>query len=300
MLAVEQVEAFHRDGYLAPLPVLDGPEAASARENLDALMRRTGRLADPGARHKPHLYAKWIADLIRHPRVLDAVETILGPDLLVWRSVFFVKLPHDSGYVAWHQDGAYWGLDSDDVVTAWIALTESDAGNGCLRVVPGSHRRPEPPHAVCGARSNILVRGQAAEVDDRDARDVELHAGEMSLHHVRTLHGSGPNPSDDLRVGLAVRYAATRVRQRGGRRSATLVRGKDAFGNFDLEPEPRCDDDPAALAWHRRSRRLYAAELARSSVRSPEGLRSAIRLLAHPARLWRGVRAMWKKPAGRP
>ncbi len=263
-------------------------------------MRRTGGLADPGARHKPHLYAKWVADLVRHDRVLDAVEGILGPDLLVWRSVFFVKAPRDPGYVAWHQDGAYWGLDSDAVVTAWIALTASTAGNGCLRVVPGSHLRSAPSHDVRGARNNVLVRGQAAEVDEREARSVELRPGEMSLHHVRMLHGSGPNPSDEPRVGLAVRYAATRVRQSGGRRSATLVRGTDSFGNFDLEPEPRCDDDPAALAWHRRSRRLYAAELARSSLRSPAGLWSAARLLVQPARLWRGVRAMWKSPAGRP
>ena len=293
MLDADQVEAFHRDGYLASVPVLDGAETASARANLDALMRRTGGLADPGARHKPHLYAKWVADLIRHPRVLDAVAAILGPDLLVWRSIFFVKPAGDPGYVAWHQDFAYWGLDSDAIVTAWIAITESTAANGCLRVVPGSHRRAALPHPLRGQRHNLLARGQAADVDEREARNVELRAGEMSVHHVRTLHGSGPNASDGPRVGLAVRYAATSVRQRGGRRSATLVRGIDAFGHFDLEPEPRFDDDPAALSWHRRSRRLYAAELLRSG-----GWRSVARFLARPGSLMRAVRSLWRPPAG--
>jgi hypothetical protein len=298
MLDAEQVEAFHRDGYLAPVAVLDGAEIASARANVDALMRRTRGLADPGARHKPHLYAKWVADLVRNPRVLDAIERILGPDLLVWRSIFFVKAAGDPGYVAWHQDFAYWGLDSDAVVTAWIALTESTERNGCLRVVPGSHRRAAVPHPLRKERNNLLARGQSAEVDEREARNVELAPGEMSVHHVRTLHGSGPNASDAPRIGLAVRYIATRVRQRGGRRSATLVRGADTFGHFDLEPEPRFDDDPAALAWHRRSRRLYAAELLRSSLGAENGWRSVARFLMQPGRVARAVRSLWRSPGG--
>jgi hypothetical protein len=300
VLTADQVELFRKEGYLAPLPALSDGELSVARASLDSLLQRTHRLEDPGARHKPHLYAKWVSDLVRHPRVLDAVESLLGPDLLVWRSVFFVKGARDPRYVDWHQDSVYWGLSPDDVVTAWIALTESRAGNGCLRVVPGSHRQPEVRHAIRLAGNNLLVRGQRAMVDvsDDEARDVELRAGEMSLHHVRLLHGSRPNASGDLRAGLAVRYVATRVRQRGPRQSATLVRGKDAFGHFDLEPQPRRDGDPEALAWHRRSRRRYAAELLWATIRRPSAgrLMSAGRLFAHPARLARAVRSFWGGP----
>ncbi|HKB69762.1 MAG TPA: phytanoyl-CoA dioxygenase family protein [Thermoanaerobaculia bacterium] len=303
-LTPEEVRSFRERGHLAPVPVLSPSEAAAARAELETLLGATGGMAAPAARHKPHLYAKWVSDLVRHPRVLDPVESLIGREVLVWRSVFFVKAGRTPGFVAWHQDSSYWGLAPEDgVVTAWIALTESTVENGCLRVVDGSHRGPDVPHAIRFGGDNLLVRGQSAAVDipeDR-VRHVELAPGEMSLHHVRLLHGSGPNASANLRVGLAVRYIATGVSRRGRRQSATLVRGEDRFGHFDLEAAPRFDGDPAALAWHRRSRRRYAAELLRESLRKPTraNLRSAARLAAHPARLFRAVRSLWhSEPAG--
>ncbi|MGH9442898.1 MAG: phytanoyl-CoA dioxygenase family protein [Thermoanaerobaculia bacterium] len=295
-LSDAQVGAYRREGYLSPVLALTPDEAAAARVNLDALMGRTASLADPATRHKPHLYARWVSDLVRHPRVLDAVEAILGPNLLVWRSVFFVKKPRDPHYVAWHQDSAYWGLSSDDEVTAWIALTESTIANGCLQVVPGSHLQPDVPHAIEFAENNVLVRGQkaVAEIPEDRVRSLELCPGEMSLHHVRMLHGSRGNASDGARVGLAVRYIATSVRQRGLRGSAMLVRGEDAFGNFDAEPEPRGDDDPATLAWHRKSRRLFAVELLHETfIRPfPRNLGMLFRWVANPSRLFRATRTL--------
>jgi chlorinating enzyme len=297
-LAPDQVRSFRENGYLAPLPVLSAPELAVARENLDALMRKTDGLADPASRHKPHLYAKWVSDLVRDPRVLDAVEGLIGPNLLVWRSVFFVKKPHSPGFVDWHQDSAYWYLSSDDVVTVWIALTESTVGNGCVRVVPGSHLEPEVRHKIRFAADNLLVRGQRAEVDvpEERIRFMELSPGEMSVHHVRTLHGSGANASSGDRVGFAIRYLSTKVRRLDRRQSATLVRGEDTYGHFDLETEPRFDDDPVALAWHRKSARAYASELAREALRRPgaSGLASAARLMAHPGRLARALWSLWQ------
>jgi hypothetical protein len=303
-LSPNQVRSFREDGYLAPVPILSPTEVAAAGIHLDALMRATGELADPAARYKPHLYAKWVSDLIRDPRVLDAVEDLIGPNLLVWRSIFFYKKGRSTGFVDWHQDSVYWRLDSEDVVTAWIALTESTVENGCLRVVPGSHLRPEVPHAIRFTQNNLLVRGQsaAAEVPEDETHCVELRPGEMSLHHVRMLHGSGANASGGDRVGLAVRYLSTRVRPGGWRQSATLVRGEDAFGNFMLEPEPRFEGDPIALAWHRRSRRRYAAEIAWGALRrpTPANLGIIARTIAHPLRLFRGARSVWRsgRPAG--
>jgi len=297
-LSAQQIQAFRDDGYLAPVAVLQGPEVAAARENFDSLLRRTNGLADPSGRYKPHLYAKWVSDLVRNSRVLDAVEDLLGPDLLVWRSIFFFKKAHSSGFVDWHQDSHFWRLDSEAVVTAWIALTDSTVENGCLRVVPGSHRRPEVPHAIRFSKDNVLVRGQsaAAEVPEDQVRCVELRPGEMSLHHVGMLHGSSANTSDGDRAGLAIRYLSPRVRRAGWRQSATLVRGEDRIGNFTLEPEPRFEGDPVALAWHRRSRRRYAAEIAWEAVTrpTPANLEIIARAAAHPLRLFRGVRAIWR------
>ena len=297
-LASRDIEFYRENGYLAPLPALTVAEAGVARLQLETLMRATDGLRDPAARHKPHLLTKWVSDLVRHPGILDAVESLLGPNLLVWRAVFFVKPGHTPDFVAWHQDSAYWRLEPDDVLTAWVALTPSTAENGCLRVAPGSHLHPAVPHSVRFSEHNLLVRGQAAaeSVPDESARNLELAAGEMSLHHVRMLHGSGPNATGETRVGLAIRYIATRVRWSGRRQSASLVRGVDAFGHFDLEPEPRFDRDPAALSWHRRSRRRYAAELLAETLRHPTRatLRSAMRLLARPGRLVRAIRSVWK------
>lgn len=298
-LTTTQVEQYRRHGYLAPITVLSEADAARTRADLDALLLATDGLADAAARHKPHLYSKWVSDLVRHPRILDAVEDILGPDLLVWRATFFVKPPDDPRYVAWHQDSAYWGLDPADVITAWIALTDSSHDNGCLRVVPGSHLKPELPHGVQAAADNMLVRGQSVTVDvpDSDTRDVELQPGEMSLHHVRMLHGSRPNRSTRPRVGLAVRYIAAHVRQSGIRQGASLVRGSDSFGHFDHEPEPARDADPVAMQWHRRSQRRYTVELIWETLRRPSAshLVSAGRLLAQPAKLQRALGSLWRR-----
>jgi non-heme Fe2+,alpha-ketoglutarate-dependent halogenase len=303
-LSPEQVRSFRENGYLAPVPVLSPAEVSAERANLDALFRKTNGLADPSARYKPHLYAKWVSDLVRNSRILDAVEDLLGPDLLVWRSIFFFKKARSAGFVDWHQDSRYWRLDSEDVVTAWIALTESTVENGCLRVVPGSHRRPEVPHAIRFSKDNVLVRGQsaAAEVPEDQVRCLELRPGEMSLHHVGMLHGSRANTSDSDRVGLAIRFLSPNVRRAGWRQSATLVRGKDRFGNFTLEPEPRFEGDPVALAWHRRSRRRYAAEIAWEALTrpTPANLEIIARAIAHPRRLFRALRAIWRsdEPSG--
>jgi hypothetical protein len=297
-LSPEQVRSFRENGYLAPIPVLPAAEVAAARANLDALMRKTDGLADPASRHKPHLYSRWISELVRDPRLVDPVAALIGPNLLVWRSVFFVKKGNSPGFVDWHQDAAYWYLSSDDVVTAWIALTESTVANGCVRVVPGSHREPVAPHRIRFSANNLLARGQRAAVDipEEKIRYLELSPGEMSVHHVRTLHGSGANASGGERVGFAIRYIATSVRRPGRRQSASLVRGEDTYGHFDLEPEPRFDDDPVALEWHRRSRRDYAAELATEALRRPgvASFASAARAIAHPARFARSLWSLWR------
>ena len=204
-------------------------------------------------KQKPHLLFTWLDELVRDDAVLDAVEGVIGPDILCWASSFFTKEAHDPSYVSWHQDLTYWGLEPADIVTAWIALSPSTPESGCMRVVPGSHKRDVLPHTETFAAHNLLSRGQEiqVEVDERQAKDLVVQPGEMSLHHVKLIHGSGPNQANDRRIGFAVRYVPTYVRQTAGAEdSAMLVRGVDVHHNFLEETPQAADLDEAALAQH--------------------------------------------------
>jgi phytanoyl-CoA dioxygenase PhyH len=251
-LSRSAVEQYERDGYHFPVRVLSDEEAREHRGRLERVERDLGGPLRGVYRVKPHLLFTWLADLVRRPAVLDAVEGVIGPHILCWNTSFFTKEARSPGFVSWHQDATYWGLSEPDVVTAWVAFTESTPANGNMRVIPGSHRTPLA-HADTFHPDNLLSRGQeiTVEVDEARAADITLQPGQMSLHHVLIVHGSGANPSDDRRIGFAIRYIPTRVRQVAGPRdSATLVRGEDAFGHFELEPRPESDLDPAMLALH--------------------------------------------------
>lgn len=254
-LTDDQVAAYRRDGILFPIRVLAESAMPPLAARLAELERRDGGRLSRRSNQKPHLYLTWMDALVRHPAILDAVEAILGPDLLCWGSGFFIKSAGDPAFISWHQDSTYWGLSSPDVVTAWLAFTPSTPGSGCMRVVPGT-QHAQVDHRDTFAQNNLLSRGQeiAVAVDEQTAVDVVLRPGEMSLHHVRLFHGSEPNRSRQPRIGLAIRYIPTAIRQlHGARSSATLVRGTDRFGHFDLDPPPAADDDPAALAVHARA-----------------------------------------------
>ena len=252
-LTEHQLGEYQQDGFLFPFPVLSDSEVATLRARLEDLEIREGGRLPPRINRKPHLLLTWLNELIRHPRILDPVADILGPNLLCWGSGFFTKNPHDAARVTWHQDATYWGLSKPDVVTAWVAFTPSTRENGCMRVVPGTHSLQQLPHHETYAQDNLLSRGQeiAVEVDESKAVDIELAPGQMSLHHVLLVHGSEPNGSDFRRIGFAIRYVPTYVKQLSGvPDSATLVRGTDEYGHFLHEPAPRADFDPEAVAFH--------------------------------------------------
>ena len=246
--------AYEKDGYFFPYDVTSEAEAAELLADLQAAEAEVAedRARLSHLRSYPSQLLPSFARLIRNPRLIEAVSQIIGPDLLVWSCGFFIKAPGSKSYVSWHQDLNYWGLDGDDEVTAWYALTPATVENGCMRMLPGSHRRKDVPHVDSFAPDNLLTRGQeiAVEVDASKAVDIILAPGEISLHDIKLVHGSEPNRSQDRRIGLAVRYLPTHVRQTKGRDSAMLVRGVDCHGNFDLEPSPRADLDPQALAAH--------------------------------------------------
>jgi hypothetical protein len=252
-LTAAQIAQYREDGFLSPIRVMGEDEAFALRAKLEAIEAGMGGPLRGDLRHKTHLLFPFLADLVRHPRILDAVEDLLGPDILCWSSNFFIKEAADPAFVSWHQDSTYWGLSAPDVATAWVALTPSTAENGAMAMIPGSHKFDQMPHHDTFDRHNLLTRGQeiAVEVDEAKSVLLDLRPGEMSLHHVRVVHGSAPNPTLDRRIGFAIRYIPTRLRQLEGEDSASLVRGEDRFHHFEHEPRPRVDMDPEMLALHR-------------------------------------------------
>ena len=177
---------------------------------------------------------------------------MIGPDILCWSTTFFTKEAHSPSFVSWHQDATYWGLSTNDVITAWVAFADAPVESGAMKFWPGSHLKNQLEHRDTFASDNLLTRGQeiAVDVPDGQGVDVPLKAGEMSLHHVLLAHGSGPNTTADRRIGYAIRYIPPHVRQIKARDSAMLVRGTDRYGNFDVDPAPKRDLDEAALAAH--------------------------------------------------
>jgi non-heme Fe2+,alpha-ketoglutarate-dependent halogenase len=253
-LGNDQLDRYQERGYFFPVRVLDEGEVAEFRAHFDGYYayhrERLNNL--PPSKHgsvygHTHTFLRWVYRIVSHHNVLDAVESVLGPNLLVWDTGWFAKMPGDKKYVSWHQDATYWGLHPPKVTTAWVALSESIPENGCMRVIPGSHKNPLLPQRDTYQPDNALSRGQeiAVEVDETQAVDIVVHPGQISLHDIAIVHGSKANISNQPRMGIAVRYIAPEVIQDGNvRQFALLVRGKDKFGHFDLI-EPPQNDDPA-------------------------------------------------------
>ena len=246
---------YRQDGYVFPVDALSVDEAMGHRQNLEALEARFGdeKFGNRTQLNYPHVLFRFAYDLICNPKILDVVEAILGPDILVWGSTLFIKEPKTKSFVSWHQDLRYWGLDNDEEVSAWIALGPVSENNGCMRFVPGSHVHDLLPHNDTFDEDNVLTRGQRAAIDIDEAATVpvELAAGQVSFHHGRLLHASGPNYSDERRIGMAINYISTKTRQIiGSDDYAMLVRGEDRFRHFKLVPPPQHDLSPGAIKWH--------------------------------------------------
>ena len=261
-LSDEQRAAYRERGYHVPLRAFSAAEAAQRhRAFLDYWQLHSETLVGRPPREwgkyliDTHLFLRWVYEVTVDPRVLDGVESVLGPDILVWGTQWFPKFAHDKSYVSWHQDAAYWGLSPLNVTTAWIALVPSTRENGCMRVVPGTHRGLLPQRETY-AEANMLSRGQeiAVEVDESQAVDFVLEPGEFSLHHIGIVHGSGPNTSDTSRIGLAVRYVSPDVVQQGSVRDMVLLaRGRDQHGHFDIVDPPAHDLPFGKSAAHQES-----------------------------------------------
>ncbi len=251
-----QIDQYRRDGYLCPIEVLSADEAAGHRAALEGLERDyDGKLARPVGdylRTSTFLATDVPLRVARDPRVLDAVEAILGPDILMWSCEYFIKEAQTDKIVTWHQDLTYWGMNgTDHEVTAWVALSPATVASGCMNFVPGSHHQAIVPHEDTFAEDNLLSRGQeiAVEVDEVDAIAAELQPGRMSLHHGRLFYASGPNTTNDRRIGLVIRYIRPDTPSTGeGRDYAMLMRGADRLRTRINILTPPGDFTPAKLA----------------------------------------------------
>lgn len=237
------------NGVAFPIRVIETGEASDLAERVSRT-RQLGDEAEFGLQKNAHLLFPWLYDLATSDAVLDNVSNLLGADILIWSSGFFIKDPGDPAFISWHQDSTYWGLEPPTIVTAWIALTSSTDESGCMKVVPGSHKMEQLPHVDSFADDNLLSRGQEVAIDVTTLKTVSivLQPGEMSLHHVQLVHGSEPNRASWSRLGYAIRFIPTSVRQIGGRTMATLARGEDLYGHFDLAERPQSDMSRAAIA----------------------------------------------------
>lgn len=247
-LTAAQQAQFRTEGYTFPLRAFDDARADVYRQRIEAYEASVGHDANRTLKIKGHLAFPWLMEIATEPNVLDAVEDIIGPDILLFGSSIFAKDAGDPRYVAWHQDSAYFGLTPHREVTAWVALTEASALHGCLRVAPGTHLGPALTHVETFAKDNMLAKGQTlVDIDEAAAVEMPLRAGEFSLHHEQTAHSSLPNRSDTRRIGFAFFYIPTDVRSLKGRGRATLVRGIDRHGHWDPDQLPTHDLDPLAM-----------------------------------------------------
>ncbi|MBT8436502.1 MAG: phytanoyl-CoA dioxygenase family protein, partial [Gammaproteobacteria bacterium] len=269
-LAPDQVNQYQRDGFLFPLDVFDNSRVEDILEQLKhtrTAAREQGLEAELTQllRSNTHYILPFVSELARAPQLLDRVESILGPNILLWSAEFFIKGARTDKIVSWHQDLTYWGLgETNQEMTAWLALSDVNVESGCMRFVPGSHHQQILPHRDTFDAANLLSRGQEVAVDvaESDAVNVILDPGQVSFHHGRMFHASGPNRSAQDRIGMAFRFITPEVRQSVAKRDyAMLVRGIDEGRNWIHVAPPRRQFDPAELKLPARIRQDQSAAL---------------------------------------
>ena len=242
-------EAFHRDGFLSPIDVFSEAEALRLRNELEEAEKRWPEAFQGAARNNAHLNLRCLDEIAHNSALVDIIEDLIGPNILNYGTVLFIKEANDPGFVSWHQDATYMGLEPHAGITAWVALSMADEQAGCMRMIPGSHGAIRHHDDTFGEQ-NILTRGQqVADVDESLAVATPLRPGQMSLHNATVVHSSQPNRSNDRRIGFVIQsYIPPEVRQTVMPTGAQLVRGTDTEGNFQILARPKRDMDPAGVA----------------------------------------------------
>jgi non-haem Fe2+, alpha-ketoglutarate-dependent halogenase len=249
-LSERHLEQYRRYGVTFPIRVMPAERAAHYRSRCDELEILLGGSPRTIEVRQMHLHFRWAYELCVQPAVLDAVEAVLGPNLMVWATELFAKRARDPNlFIAWHRDSPYMGFDPRLTATAWISLGRSFRENGCLQVVLEEDRLNSTLGKDAAARRESTGPG----VPEDSVTNVELEPGQMSMHDVNVYHGSGPNLSGEKRVGFAVRYITPEARALSGKPRVVLARGHDAGGNFEIVAPPEDTDASTALAGLRES-----------------------------------------------
>ena len=239
---------YTENGYVTALDLFSQDEIAAYRQCFDALEAREGKENCQIGLQARHFDEEFIWRMASDDRIIDLIASIMGEDILLLSTHFFCKYPDPDGekFVAWHQDVTYWGLEPPEAHTAWIAIDDSDVENGCMQIIPGSHKDGIVTHATSDREGNLLSINQEIPdeyVDRSNAADIELRAGQISIHDGKVYHASHPNRSDRRRCGLTLRFIPPRARQKetnslGGAWKPVLVRGADRYHHYPETPTP--------------------------------------------------------------
>lgn len=259
-LTQQQVEFYETNGFLSPISIFSAEEALRFRRLLEEAEEKYPEALAGANRNNAHCNFTFLDEITHHPKLVDVIEDLVGPDIVCCATVLFIKEANDPGYVSWHQDGKYMGLEPNNGVTAWVALSESNEKSGCMQVIPGSHKDGMRDHNDTFADQNILTRGQEAQgIDPSKAVSMPLLPGQVSLHHQQVVHASQPNKSNDRRIGFAIQtYFSPEVRQTKGTTYVQKVRGEDRYGNFEIAPRPTTDMDEADIAMRDKMNSLWS------------------------------------------
>jgi non-heme Fe2+,alpha-ketoglutarate-dependent halogenase len=260
-LTEEQIAGYQKNGFVSPVSVFNAAEVTSCRAEVEKTETNMGEFFRGIGQTKFYLRFPWAFRMATHPKLLDAVEDLIGPDIMIYHNTAWIKEPSDDAYVSWHQDNTYFGHEPCDVLTAWIALSPATEKTGCMQFLPGSHKGGlRDLNAPDIGGGNMLSSGQNVDIssDTVDPVSIVLQPGQASIHHAFLVHGSLPNKGNDRRMGITFIYHPPHLGQIGeGRTSALLVRGADKYGNFDPEQAPIRDDDAGNAARHEQAVSAY-------------------------------------------
>lgn len=263
-LSAAEVSQWKNDGFLSPFPLLDQQELEACRQGVARYEAWLGAPINADANYKwrsmPYLLLPWAAKLARDPRILDRVEDLIGPDILIFTSTFFIKEPHSPTIAAWHQDSTYYGIEPKEEVTVWVALTEASEAAGCMDALSFRGRPRQLSHVSRVVENSVNRAGQVITepLDEGSPVAMPLKPGWFSMHHGLCPHRSGPNTSSHRRIGLGLNYIPTNTRPSGTiRQAAMLVRGTDRYGHFETVDWPTEELGKNEVAAHERAMSLY-------------------------------------------
>ena len=240
-LSSNQLKQYKDEGFISPINIFSKDRAYQIRKEIELIEEKMPEELNKSSRYNAHLISPLLDEVTHDSKILDAVQGLIGKNILVCGTTLFIKNPNEKGFVSFHQDAKYIGLEPHNWVTAWVAITNSNENNGCMRMWSGSHKDNLKDHDQLFNEGNLLTRGQTVNNVPKDkTTPLILKAGQMSLHHPKIVHGSGLNKSNDRRIGFVIQsYIGTDVKQVLGKNSVQLARGFDEFNYHKIIDRPK-------------------------------------------------------------